>query len=85
MIRNGREIIRAGYAAGVKVADIARQCDSTPGSVRVVAKKMGIRHRRCLSSRVPDHLRSDWVNMVRRKKLSAHRVAEMLGLEAAGL
>lgn len=84
MICNGREIIRAGYAAGTPVKAIAEECGSTPGSVRVVARKMGIRHRRCLVVRVPAHLHGDWQNMVRRKKIPAARVARMLGLEAIG-
>ncbi|NGP19317.1 sigma-70 family RNA polymerase sigma factor [Devosia aurantiaca] len=44
MTPDGREIIRAGYAAGRPVADIARDCQSTPGSVKVIAHHMGIRH-----------------------------------------
>lgn len=44
MTPNGREIIRAGYAAGRPVADIARDCQSTPGSVKVIAHNMGLKH-----------------------------------------
>lgn len=85
MICNGRDIIRAGYAAGKPVSDIARECESTPGSVKVIAHNMGLRHRRYLDTRVPSHLLADWQNLVLRKKLPAARVAAMLGLEAAGL
>lgn len=39
-----REIIRNEYFAGTPVKLIAQMCGSTPGSVKVIAHKMGIRH-----------------------------------------
>lgn len=50
---NGREIIRDGYARGLPVAEIARLADSTPGSVKVIAHKMGIKHQKRIRVRVP--------------------------------
>lgn len=41
---NGRDIIKDGYQRGLPVAEIARLADSTPGSVRVIASNMGLRH-----------------------------------------
>lgn len=46
MIPNGREIIRDGYQRGLPVAEIARLAGSTPGSVRVIASKMGLIHQK---------------------------------------
>ena len=85
MICNGRDIIRAGYEAGTKVAEIARQCESTPGSVKVIAHKMGLRHRFNLDTRVPPDKQDDWRNMTDRKKIPARRVAAYLGLAGAAL
>lgn len=85
MISNGREIIRAGYAAGTKVAEIARQCGSTPGAVKVTAHRMGLRHRYYVSERVPEHLRETYRYFTRNKKLPTAYASRVLGLEAAGL
>lgn len=82
MTPNGREVIRAGYAAGAKVADIARQCESTPGSVKVIAHKMGLRHRKYLSERVPEHLRGTYHYFCRNKQFPAAFAMRVLGLEA---
>ncbi len=85
MISNGREIIRAGYAAGTKVAEIARQCESTPGSVKVIAHRMKLRHRFHLDARVPAEKQADWRNMVWRKRIPTREVASYLRLEGAAL
>lgn len=81
MIRNGRDIIRAGYAAGTPVADIARQCDSTPGSVKVIAHKMKLRHRYHISERIPANLVADYRHLKQRKHLPMAFVYRVLGLE----
>lgn len=83
MICNGREIIRAGYAAGIKVTEIARQCGSTPGSVKVTAHNMGLRHRRNIDVRVPEHQRADWRSMVWSQRIGSRQAAVYLKLEAA--
>jgi len=81
MISNGRDIIRAGYADGTKVADIARQCESTPGSVKVIAHKMGLRHRYFIDARVPEDKRADYRNITVRKQLPVAFAMRVLGLE----
>lgn len=83
MIRNGREIIRAGYAAGTKVADIARQCESTPGSVKVTAHRMGLRHRYYVSERVPEPLQATYRYFLHNKQLPAAYAMRVLGLDGA--
>lgn len=80
MIEGGREIIRAGYKAGRPVADIARDCDSTRGSVKVIAHKMGIRHKKYVSERVPADLVSDYLNIVKRKSLGVKFAYQVLGI-----
>lgn len=85
MICNGREIIRAGYEAGTKVAEIARQCESTPGSVKVIAHKMGLVHPFAVHARVPAHQRYDYRVLISLGRYSAPEAAKILGLEAAGL
>jgi len=44
MLPNGRDIIREGYRLGDPVAEIALRAGSTPGSVKVIAGKMGLAH-----------------------------------------
>jgi hypothetical protein len=39
-----RDIVREGYAIGKPVRDIAIEANSTPGSVKVLAFKMGLKH-----------------------------------------
>ncbi len=53
MLPNGREIIRDGYQRGLPVAEIARLAGSTPGSVKVIAHNMGIKHQRRFIRRRP--------------------------------
>jgi hypothetical protein len=81
MISNGRDIIRAGYAKARPVADIARDCESTPGSVKVTAHRMGIRHGSRLSERVPADQRDDYQYFTRNKALPVAYVVRVLGLE----
>lgn len=80
MIHNGREVIRAGYAAGTKVADIARQCGSTPGSVKVIASKMGLIHPQKVHRRVPVHLRYDYRVLRSLGRYPARDAATVLGV-----
>lgn len=82
MICNGREIIRAGYAASMPVSEIARQAGSTPGSVRVIAHKMGIRHGSFISERIPAEHQDDYRHLLRRKHFHAAAALRVLGLEA---
>ena len=82
MIKGGRDIIRAGYAAGTKVAEIARQCDSTPGSVKVIAHRMGLQHRYFVAARVPPEKQADYRLFVWRKGCSPEYASQILGLEA---
>lgn len=80
MIANGREIIRAGYAAGRPLKDIARDCESTPGSVAVTAHNMGLRQRWFVAERVPEHLISDYRHIARKKDCGAKYACRVLGL-----
>lgn len=81
MISNGRDIIRAGYAAGLPVSLIAVQCESTPGSVRVIAHNMGIRHARYVDVKIPADKRDDYRNIVQKKCLPEAYARRVLGLE----
>lgn len=81
MISNGRDIIRAGYAAGRPVKAIADECSSTPGSVRVIARKMGIRHRRMVHLAVPPERKYDYRVLRSLGKFSAPEAAAILGVE----
>lgn len=82
MTPNGREVIRAGYAAGLPVPVIASQCDSTPGSVKVIAYNMGLRHPYKVHLRVPPHKLYDYRILRTLGKYSAPEAAAVLGLEA---
>jgi hypothetical protein len=84
MIDSGRDIIRAGYAAGKSVADIARECDSTPGSVRVIAHKMGLRHPYMVARNIPRRLLADYRTLVSLGRYAAPEAAAILGVEVAG-
>lgn len=81
MIRNGRDIIRSGYAAGAPVAEIARQCRSTPGSVKVIAHKMKLRHPAKAHLIVPPALMSDFRVLLDIGKYRAREAVSILGLK----
>lgn len=74
-----REIIRHGYRIGAPVKAIAELCGSTPGSVRVIAHNMGLRH----ASRIPPDKRDEYFFFRNRKRLSVAFVRELLGMEGA--
>lgn len=82
MVSNGRDIIRQGYAEGRPVSVIARDCASTPGSVRVTAYRMGVRHTVYAPLKVPADKQGDYQHLTQRKRLPAAYVRRVLGLEA---
>ncbi len=47
------QAIRDGYEAGLRVAYIANLIGSTPGSVKVMAHNMGLRHPHAGKGRYP--------------------------------
>lgn len=80
-----KETIKAGYKAGTPVAEIARQCRSTPGSVKVMAHRMGLCHRRWKNvASVPPEMKSDYRFFTKVKGLPGDFVLRVLGVEAQG-
>lgn len=74
---NARDIIRHGYRIGAPVKVIAELCHSTPGSVKVIAHKMGIKHARM----IPDDKREAYFFYRKRKNLPVAFVRELLGMD----
>lgn len=81
MTSNGRDIIRAGYAAGKPLTQIATECESTPGSVKVIAHQMGLRHPYKVHMTVPGHLRYDYRVLRSLGRYAAAEAAAILGVE----
>lgn len=71
------DIIRHGYRIGAPTKVIAGLCGSTPGSVKVIAHRLGLRH----ASRIPDDKRTDYRFFTQRKRLPPWFVRELLGIE----
>lgn len=80
MLPNGREIIRDGYQRGLPVTEIARLADSTRGSVKVIAHRMRLTHRRYVSARIPEPQRDDYYHLRLRKRLSRSDAHAVLGV-----
>lgn len=80
MISNGRDIIRAGYESGTPCAEIARQCDSTINSVRVIAHRMGIGHAAQCAHRVPPEKMEEYRFFKRTKKVPAAVALRLVGV-----
>lgn len=80
MTSNGYEIIRAGYAAGKSCAQIAAECGSTRGSVKVIAHQLGLRHPYKVHLNVPVEMMEDYRVLLDLGRYSAPEAAAILGV-----
>lgn len=74
-----RAIIEQGYQVGLPVSEIAAMIGSTPGSVRVIAHKMGIKHPGPLPRQLPPGRVDDYRFLTRQKRIPAAEAKQILG------